>query len=369
MKKGFLLMFLMGLMGLTGNLTAMAQVPEPTGQWKFDNPSDLLAASKGSLTLSPAVLGDHSISEATIGEAGIVAADGVAAEDGAILVPKTAAMKLQRAEGASATMSYTFMLDMKVPDAYVYDAIFQTNGDNTNDAELFISKSQIGLGGYLGGYYGRIWNDTWYRIVYTMSDGYAKLYVNGKKIINYETSDGRFELDPWGFYLFCDEDGEASDTYVSEVAFWETPLTDEEVAAMEVPVPDPWIKSLSEIKEGDQFYIISDRGKFNGPTTGKPKAMACQQENFPTKWGDIYVYWADLDKEDDGFIWTAEKVGDQWAFLNKENGKYIGNMNEGEADVVFSDTPVGYTLTDLADGEGNFYMTNEGSEHSLRGQG
>ena len=369
MKKGFLLMFLMGLMGLTGNLTAMAQVPEPTGQWKFDNPSDLLAASKGSLTLSPAVLGDHSISEATVGEAGIVAADGVAAEDGAILVPKTAAMKLQRAEGASATMSYTFMLDMKVPDAYVFDAIFQTNGANTNDAELFISKSQIGLGTYLGGYYGRIWNDTWYRIVFTMSDGYAKLYVNGKKIINFATTEGRFELDPWGFYLFCDEDGEATDTYVSEVAFWETPLTDEEVAAMEVPVPDPWIKSLSEIKEGDQFYIISDRGKFNGPTTGKPKAMACQQENFPTQWGEIYVYWADLDKEDDGFIWTAEKVGDQWAFLNKENGKYIGNMNEGEPDVVFSDTPVGYTLTDLADGEGNFYMTNEESEHSLHVQG
>ena len=44
-------------------------------------------------------------------------------------------------------------------------------------------------------------------------------------------------------------------------------------------------------------------------------------------------------------------------------------MNEGEADVVFSDTPVGYTLTDLADGEGNFYMTNEESEHSLHVQG
>ena len=254
-------MFLMGLMGLTGNLTAMAQVPEPTGQWKFDNPSDLLAASKGSLTLSPAVLGDHSISEATIGEAGIVAADGVAAEDGAILVPKTAAMKLQRAEGASATMSYTFMLDMKVPDAYVYDAIFQTNGDNTNDAELFISKSQIGLGGYLGGYYGRIWNDTWYRIVYTMSDGYAKLYVNGKKIINYETSDGRFELDPWGFYLFCDENGEASDTYVSEVAFWETPLTDEEVAACAEKLRQQGAQNVLVSLGGDGALLAGEDGK------------------------------------------------------------------------------------------------------------
>ena len=364
MRKTILPMLLLLLLGLAGNLTALAQTPEPTGQWKFDNPSDLMAASKGSLQLIPAVIGQASIETvATPSEAGITAAD-----NGTIFVPKAAALKLVRADGASASMSYTFMMDLKVPDAYTYDGLFQTNLSNANDADLFISKGQIGRGGTLGGYYGRLWNDTWYRIVFTMSEGYAKLYVNGKKVINQETSDGSLEIDP-SFYLLCDEDGEASDTYVNEVAFWETPLTDEQVAAMEIPVPDPWIKSVSEIQEGDQFLIISDRGKFNGTTTAKPKAMAYQQDNFPTKWGDLYVYWGDLDPEADGFVWTAEKVGDQWAFLNKENGKYIGNMNTGEADVIFSETPVGYTLTDLAEGEGNFYMTNDESEHSLHVQG
>ena len=201
-----------------------------------------------------------------------------------------------------------------------------------------------------------------------MSNGAAKVYVNGKKVIEYETTNTRYEIDPY-FYLLSDNDGEMSDTYLSEVAFWETPLTDEQVAAMEVPEPEPWIKSVDEINEGDQFYIISDRAKFNGSTTANPKAMACAQSNFPTNWGDTYVYWADLDKDCDGFVWTAEKVGDQWAFLNKENGKYIGNMNTGENDVIFSTEPVGYTLTDLAEGEGNFYMTNDESEHSLHVQG
>ena len=130
-----------------------------------------------------------------------------------------------------------------------------------------------------------------------------------------------------------------------------------------------WITDESEIKAGEQYYLVSDRTKFNGSSTSLPKAMACLQENFKINWGSQYVYWGDLDKEADGFIWTAEEAGEQWAFLNKENGKYIGNMNTGESDVIFSDTPVGYTLTDLEDGAGRFYMTNDESEHSLHVQG
>ena len=133
-----------------------------------------------------------------------------------------------------------------------------------------------------------------------------------------------------------------------------------------------WITDVNDIKEGEQYYIVSDRTKFAGNSTGLPKAMACLQDNFKINWGSQYVYWADLDKESDGFVWTAKKAdGEEWAFLNKENGKYLGNMNTSpaEADVVFSDTPVGYTLSDLTDGAGRFYMTNSESEHSLHVQG
>ena len=134
---------------------------------------------------------------------------------------------------------------------------------------------------------------------------------------------------------------------------------------------NPYISYVNEIQDGEQYYIVSDRTKFNGNSTGLPKAMACLQENFKINWGNQYVYWADLDKDADGFIWTAEKVGnDQWAFKNKENEQYLGNMNmPAESDVIFSSTPVGYTLTDLEDGAGRFYMTNEESEHSLHVQG
>ncbi|MBO7471321.1 MAG: endonuclease/exonuclease/phosphatase family protein, partial [Bacteroidaceae bacterium] len=50
--------------------------------------------------------------------------------------------------------------------------------------------------------------------------------------------------------------------------------------------------------------------------------------------------------------------------------QYLGNMNmPAEADIIFSDSPVGYTLTDLEDGAGRFFMTNEESEHSPHVQG
>ena len=133
-----------------------------------------------------------------------------------------------------------------------------------------------------------------------------------------------------------------------------------------------WVTNVNDIKEGEQYYIVSDRTKFAGNSTGLPKAMACLQDNFKINWGSQYVYWADLDKESDGFVWTAKKAdGEEWAFLNKENGKYLGNMNTSpaEADIIFSDAPVGYTLTDLTDGAGRFYMTNSESEHSLHVQG
>ena len=367
MKERFLPMLLLVLVGMAGNSTALAQTPEPSGQWKFDNPSDLMAATVGNVSLSPVVIGAASVSPATLDEAGITAAEGPTAESSAILVPATSALKVERAEGAEASTNFTFMIDLKVPNAYVYDGLFQTSPTNANDGEVFISKSQIGAGA-MGGYFGCIWDDVWYRVVFTNSNGSVKLYVNGVKIIDYETTNTRWEIDPV-FYLLADEDGEKSDTYVSEVAFWETPLTDEEVIALGSAKTLPWITDASQIKEGDQFYIISDRAKFNGSSTAKPKAMAPMQEHFSVNWGEQYVYWGDLNKEADGFVWTAEKVGDQWAFLNKENGKYIGNMNEGESDVIFSDTPVGYTLTDLAAGAGKFYMTNEESEHSLHVQG
>ena len=136
------------------------------------------------------------------------------------------------------------------------------------------------------------------------------------------------------------------------------------------PAPtEEWLADPSEIKNGDQYYIICQRTKFTGNTTGEPKAFSTLQPSYTVNWGDQYVYWGDLNKEEDGYIWIAEEVGEnQWAFKNKERGEYLGEQNTSpvEPDIVFSKTPVAYTVS----GEDSiFSFTHVGTGKLVNAQG
>ena len=136
------------------------------------------------------------------------------------------------------------------------------------------------------------------------------------------------------------------------------------------------ITDLSQIEEGESYYIVSDRVKFNyesggdGGTDGNStfvKAMSNYQNGYSaTNWDSpgsnkYFVYYGDLNPDSQGFVWKAEKVGDKWAFLNMDLNKYLGNHNPGETDLRFSDTAIGYTLTKLPthDGSYGFSFTND----------
>lgn len=239
--KQKLLLFLFALIGLVGNsVSVLAQeVPEPSAQWSFNNADDLMAPDKGSLTMTPAVLGSKSVTLSTLSGAGIVQTDGPVDESKAIFVPAASALKVGRVEGAEASQSYTLMMDIKVSNASPYDGLFQTDEANSNDGDLFIHGNKIGIGSFgNGGYFGNIKDNTWYRVVLVYRDGKNILYVDGKKLVtaNPDNND-RFKIQPFGFYLFCDEDGEKQDTYVSQVAFWETPLSDSQIGELGSAVP------------------------------------------------------------------------------------------------------------------------------------
>ena len=239
--KQKLLLFLLALLGLTGNsVRMMAQdIPEPTAQWNFENADDLMAPDRGSLTMTPAVLGAKSITLTDLAGAGIEQTDGPTRYDKAIFVPKTSALKVSRAEGAEASQSYTVLMDIMTPNAANFNGLFQTKEENDNDGDLFTNANKIGIGSFgNGGYFGNIQNDKWYRVVLIYRDGKNILYVNGQKLVtaNPDNND-RFKMMPFGFYLFCDEDGEKQDNYVASVSFWETPLTDEQVIELGAATP------------------------------------------------------------------------------------------------------------------------------------
>ena len=130
-----------------------------------------------------------------------------------------------------------------------------------------------------------------------------------------------------------------------------------------------------DLKDGKTYFLISDRMKYAGNNTGKPKGMSYKLDNYKISWdvpssGIYFVYWGDFDAEEEGFQWIAEKVGDnQWAFKNKVRGEYIGVKNSYDDDVLFSATPIGYTLSDLSDGAGRFFMTSSENSHSPHVQG
>ena len=233
-------MLLLALIGIAGNyVTAVAQTPEPSGQWSFENTDNLMAPSKGNLTMVPAIVSNNTVSVATIGEAAIITAVGPTEDKSAIKVPHSSALKIARAEGAEALQSYSLMIDIKDPEASGgWNSLFQTAKDNDNDGEIFIYSNKIGAYNSLDGVYGKIMDDTWYRIVLTFNDNAVKLYINGVRIEGPITKNpSQWTIGNWGFYLLCDDDGEMRDTYVSEIAFWETPLTDEQVSELGSVVP------------------------------------------------------------------------------------------------------------------------------------
>ena len=206
-------------------------VSDPDGQWTFQDADNLLKPAQGKMSLTPMAVGNKKVEEAeSLESVGIQPAEGPSDENKAITIPKNAALRVNRVN-SSATTNFTIQMDIKMQDAYSYNGLIQTNVNNNNDGDLFIYKNLIGMSA-LGGYFGEIKNDTWYRIVMVNRGDRICVFVDGEKVIEKLTTDARWEIDPWGFYLFCDEDGEMTDTEVSEIAYWEKPLSDNQVRSL-----------------------------------------------------------------------------------------------------------------------------------------
>ena len=205
--------------------------PEADGQWEFGDPADLLKPVKGSITLTPCIVGSKKVDVAeSIEAAGIQAIEGPTPDNKAILVPKNTALRVNRIAG-TATRNYTILMDIKMQDAATFNSLLQTNISNSNDGDLFVYQNKIGMNA-MGGYFGEILDNTWYRIVMVNSDDKVCVYINGEKVLEKATTDTRWEFDPWGFYLFCDEDGEMTATEVAEITFWEKGLSVNQVRGL-----------------------------------------------------------------------------------------------------------------------------------------
>ncbi len=203
------------------------QVAAPDSRWTFDNPDDLLATAEGDAPLQPVLLESGAGIVESIDAAGITAAMGPTVENGAAFLPKNAALysSLGLTEQCN---NYTLQFDIKVNDASNYNAIFQTDLTNGGDGDIFYSDYEIGVGDL--GYSGTIKANTWQRIHCVNRAGEFTVYVDGERCNTANNS--RWIINPEGILFFADNDGERVDTYVAEIAFWKTPLSDTQITVM-----------------------------------------------------------------------------------------------------------------------------------------
>ena len=201
------------------------------GQWDFNNPANLTAATIGSnLVLS----GSHT------------AVAGVSAGDGAARIGSNSYYKVTNGigdnGGGSYTNEWTLVYDIKCPLTAGYSSLLQTSKTNSNDGELFTTLSgTIGVAatGYAPAQ--TVAANTWYRLVVRVDNGTLyELWTDGVRVLNgtKQSVDGRFSLESV-FLLFADEDGEEEAVDVSRVALYNGTLSESEIQLLGGVLPPP----------------------------------------------------------------------------------------------------------------------------------
>ncbi|MEI6853481.1 MAG: fibronectin type III domain-containing protein [Bacteroidota bacterium] len=185
-------------------------------RWTFDNPADLLHATVGNdLTLT----GVHS------------AATGAFPGDGAALIGigsyYTCLHGMAANGGGTQVNEYSMLFDVMIDNPKQWYCLFQTNIQNSNDGDGFISpNSQIGIS--TTGYSGFACKaKRWYRILLTVDNGTSfRYYVDGHKVLEGTSQpvDGTYGLNS-SFLFFADDNGEDNPIYVSQLAVFNTCLT------------------------------------------------------------------------------------------------------------------------------------------------
>lgn len=130
---------------------------------------------------------------------------------------------------------YSLIMDLYIPlkskDKFI--SLIQTNPENLNDGDLFISSKGIGIN---NNYHGVLNTETWYRIALTFSSTAIKKYINGKFVGATPIEGGRWSVintfpggDDQGFLLFADDNKETAELYVSAIQLRNYTMNSDEI--------------------------------------------------------------------------------------------------------------------------------------------
>lgn len=167
--------------------------------------------------------------------------------------------------GGSYVNQYSIVLDLYSPGAPNWQALFNTEPANSNDADFYVgADGSLGIGALGYSPAGTIAQDTWYRIGFTadLGAGTVSYYVNGTPAYTRTGGsliDGRFALysnaDAGADVLLFNE-GDASGNYTHELIVNSVYFTDRTLTAADMlalggpnaigiaPVPEPGTVAL-----------------------------------------------------------------------------------------------------------------------------
>ncbi|MGN1257004.1 MAG: metallophosphoesterase, partial [Bacteroidaceae bacterium] len=219
-------------------------VPEAKGRWTFDDPDDLLANfyDNSCYLESGNVDNEGTISWADVEEAGIETIEGPTADNKAIHLPVDAMFHvITEALSEKPLTNFSIMYDVRMSDWSGFNALFQNDLENKIDAGFCMNTNkQIGLNVANWGYGGKIIPGRWHRILFVVKDGIPNAYLDGVLVNAGVATSEHWSLDPNGFYLFCDDDGERQETDVAELCYWDEVLTAEQISQLG-PVDYPYV--------------------------------------------------------------------------------------------------------------------------------
>jgi len=214
----------------------------PVGLWLFDDAANLTKATIGANLTTGVYNGTGSP---------LAAVAGVAAGDGAVLVPLNRYLQVDPtiapAPGETRINEYTMVWDVKIPTASAYGPLrwvalceFDTV-DMTTDTDISVIYTNDRVNGSFGTHQG--WSaslvtpDKWYQLAVSVKNGeFFNCYVNGELAISTpaQAIDGRYSIAD-KFQIFKDNDNEDPDINCSTFALFDRALTAAEIKAL-VPV-------------------------------------------------------------------------------------------------------------------------------------
>ena len=118
---------------------------------------------------------------------------------------------------------YSVIMDIYIPKKSEgkFISLLQTNPENSNDGDLFMTPKGIGINNI---YHGPIVAETWNRIAITFSETSIKKFINGKFVGETPIEGGRWSVintfpggDDQGFLLFADDDNETAELYINAI--------------------------------------------------------------------------------------------------------------------------------------------------------